>query len=279
MKRFFRILLIALTWMATGVILAVTVSSLAEREQGETLLSFAGLRFSVTGVGGAIAFLTIALFTVIWNSMIQPRKIGIRIPFPIWMNAIGFGLMPGCAVWKAFEHNTTLGSGTGLFEPLGPFPFLTADNCFQPSRIEFILAILCFAAMIFWLMIRRKEIPGNGDVMLIVLCVWGLIRGVTEGFRSIPFIRFGNVSFVQILFLILADIPLAVWTVRRLKGEKSTAFTVLEWFSVISCETVMVLNTCGVLSAGSGIGDLAVNAGCAVLGILLILTAGKESRY
>ena len=159
-----------------------------------------------------------------------------------------------------------------------PFPFVTADNCFQPSRIEFILAVLCFAAIVCWLVIRKKEIPGNGDLLLIVLCVWGMIRAFTDGLREIPFMQAGAVNLTQIVFLLISDIPMAVWTYRIEKKQKSTVFAVLEWIAVAGCQTALVLNTCGVISSGSGIGNLAVNAGCTILPILLMLLAGKDSR-
>ncbi len=276
--RIIRILFVALTWLLTAAVLAMAVSSAFERGGGETLISFGALRFSVTGAGASAAFLTIALFTLIWNAAIQKRKAGIRIPLPVWLNAVGFGLLPGAAIWKVFEHTTVLGRGTNLIEPIPEIPFFTGDGRFLPSRIDFVFALVCFTAIVLWLIFRKKDVPGNGDLLLTVLCVWGMIRAFTEGFRETTLIRAGNVSLTQIILLLIADIPLAVWTSRTGKNQKSTAFTVLGWVAVISCETVMVLNTAGTLSSGSGIGDLAVNAGCAALGMLLILMAGKDSR-
>ena len=278
MRRIFRVFYIALTWILTGAVLAVIISSTVERGEGEPLLSFIGLRFSVTGVGASIAFLTVALFTVFWNAAIQPRKPGTHIPLPVWINSIGFGLLPGAAVLKAFDHTTTVGKGISLFDPLPALPFVTDNGCFLPSRIEFILALLCFGVIICWLASRRKDIPGNGDLMLTVLCVWGMIRAGTEALRSSPLILAGTVNLIQIVFLIIADLPLCIWTIRMGRKQKGAAFAALEWIAVISCETVMVLNTCGVLTSGSGIGDLAVNTGCVILSTLLILMAGKDSR-
>ena len=278
MRRVFRFLYIAFAWILSATVFAIAVSSLAERGQGETLLSFIGLRFTVTGVGAAIVFLTVALFALFWNAVIQPRKPGTRIPLSVWLNSIGFGLLPGAAVWKVFDHTTTLGYGIPVPEPFPQIAFISADKCFLPSRIEFILAIVCFVAIVCWLMIRRKDIPGNGDLILTVLCVWGLIRSCTDGLRVIPFMQAGAVNLTQIIFLIIGDVPMAVWTYRLVKKQKSTIFTVLEWIAVISCEIVIVLNTSGVISSGSGIGNLAVNAGCTILSILVILLAGKDSR-
>lgn len=278
MRRVLRILYIALTWVLSAAIFAIAVSTLAERGEGETLLSFIGLRFSVTGVGAAIVFLTVALFALFWNAAIQPRKKGSHIPLSVWFNSIGFGLLPGAAVWKVFDHTTTLGRGVSVPEPIPQIPFFTSDSRFQPSRIEFILAVLCFAVIVCWLILRKKDIPGNGDLLLTVLCVWGMIRGCTEGLREIPFMQAGTVNLTQIAFLLIADVPLALWTFRLGRKQKNILFTALEWIAVISSETVMVLNTCGVISSGSGIGDLAVNAGCMILSMALILLAGKDSR-
>ena len=62
------------------------------------------------------------------------------------------------------------------------------------------------------------------------------------------------------------------------RTQKSTAFTVLEWVIAVGCGIVMVLHTAGILTVGSAAADTAVNAGCTILSMLLILLAGKDSR-
>ena len=195
------------------------------------------------------------------------------------VNAAGFGLLPGAAVWKIFEQFTALSKGTEVFEPLPAIPFLIPEGRFATSRIELILAAVCFAAVLMWLIARRKDLPGNGDLLWTVLCVWGLVRALTESFRAEPLLRAGNADLMQILFLVLADAGFAVWTERRIRTQKSAVFTAAEWIAVLTCETVMVLNTAGVLSIGSGIGDLVMLAGCTVLCTVLILLCGNDSRY
>ena len=235
------------------------------------------MQLTVTGIGAIVSLLVMLLFSGI-RILETRRQKETELTTGDLLNAAGFGLLPCIAVWKIFERGTILGTGTECFEPIGEIPLITAGGRFAPSAAEMILAAACFAGIILWLILRKDELPGNGDLLLTVLCVWGLIRAFTEGFRETALLRTGSVNLTQILLLLAADIPLAVWTVRMEASQKSTAFSVLEWIAVLSCEAVLVLNTMDILSAGSRIGDLAVNAGCVILSMLLTLAAGKDSR-
>lgn len=232
---------------------------------------------SVTGIGAAVSLLTFLLFAVFRTIGIRKRT-GTELCMGEILNSAGFGLLPGIGVWKIFEQNTLLSSGTEAFDPFLGLSAILHNGRFAVSRLEMILASLSFAGIVFWLIVRRKDLTGNGDLMLTVICIWGLIRAFTEGFREVTILRTDYLNLTQIMLLAAADIPMAVWTLRLEAQEKSTAFAVLEWIAVLSCETVLVLNTSGVLSAGSRAGDLAVNACCTVLCMLLILSAGKDSR-
>ena len=235
------------------------------------------LRFTATAAGAAISLAVFLLFGIFRLAETRKRT-GMETPSGNVLNAVGFGLFPGIAVWKLFEQSMPSGKGIACFEPLDGIPLITEGGNFTVSRAEMILACLCFAALVIWLILRKEDVPANGDLFLIFLCVWGLIRGFTEFFRQETYLRAGNVNLTQVLMLILADVPLAVWTVRLDTMQKSTAFSVLEWIAVLSCEAVTVLTTGGVLSAGSSIGDTAVIAGCMILCMLLMLPAGMDSR-
>ena len=261
----------------SAAVLAAGISSLTEQGGGETLFSFRFLRLTVTGIGWALSYLVILLFATIRLSGLRSRGsstggIGERL------DAFGFGLLPGAAVWKLFEMNTTLGRGKEVYDPLPELPLFTAKGCFAPSWIELVCCLICFAVILAWLAVRRQELAGNGDLMMTVVIVWGLFRAFTETFRAEPFAAAGSFNITQIILFALADICLAVWTVRKERTQKSTAFAVLEWIAVLACETAEVLTDGGILSAGSRIGDLAVTAGCTILCTLLMLLAGKDSR-
>lgn len=234
------------------------------------------MRITVTGAGGFISLLVLLLFSGF--RIMEGRNRTEEISAGEILNAIGFGILPGLTFWKIFEQHTVLGTGTGTFDPIGDLPLFTEKGCFAVSRTEILLAVLGFTAVVLWLAFRKDELPGNSDLLLTVLCLWGMMRAFTEGLRETTLLRAGIVNLTQILMLMLADLSLTVWTVRMEAAQKNTAFAVLEWIAVLSAQAVMVLNTTGVLSAGSPIGDLVVNGGCMLLSLLLILSAGKESR-
>ena len=235
------------------------------------------MKITFAGIGGMAAIITLIFFAGLW--ILETRKrTGADLRTGQILNGIGFGMLPGIAVWKIFESEIPPGRGTELFDPIGAIPWITEDGRFALSRIEMILAAVCFLGIILWLIARKEDLPGNGDLLLTVLCIWGLIRGFTEGLRAESFFRAGNISISQIGVLAAADVAMAVWTVRLDEAQKSTAFAILEWIAVLSCEAVTVLNTADILSAGSAVGDLAVNAGCAALCMALMLMTGRDSR-
>ena len=235
------------------------------------------MRISSIAIGAILSLLTMFLFA--FYRMIGYRKQP-NSGFILWkrLDCVGFGFLPAVAIWKVFEQETETGKGIRLFEPIPEIPFITVEGHFSVSRIEMILAVLCFISVVIWLAARKKELPGTGELIMTVVSVWGMIRAMTETLRQTPFLYAGNVNLTQILMLIAADIVLAIWTVRIGEAEKSTAFAVLEWIACLSCQGILVLNSAGILSAGSKISNLAVNTGCMLLSLILILSVGKESR-
>ena len=275
--RFLKFLLWVFLHLLLTALIILAVSALPDQESGGSLFMAAFFRITLSGTGAGLAFLTMSLF-----ASLRRRDLRKQGSTPLsagdWMNSLGFGLLPGIAVWKMFEQYTARAKGVPVFEPLPELPVLTEGGCFASARIDLVFALLCFLAIVLWLMLRKEEISGNGDLLLTVLCVWGLVRALTEGYRAEPLFTAGIVNLAQIVLLVLADIPLAVWTVRTGAKEKSAAFAALEWFSVLSAETVMSLITSAVLSTGSAIGDLALRVGCVALSMVVILLAGADSR-
>ena len=264
--------------LVAAVILSLVVSFLVEHEGDETVAAFSGLRITVTGIGAGLALLTFLLFATLKAADLR-RQGGENRIGGVRMDAVGFGLLPGIAVWKIFEQSLFLAQGKKVFEPLPEFPYLTAEGYFAPSRIEMILAVLIFTWIVIWLSARKRDLTGKGDLLLTVVCVWAMVRVLTEEYRAVPLITAGNVNLIQLLLLAGADVCLLIWTIRNEETEqRSTAFSVLEWITVLSCEAVLILNAAGVLTAGSQIGDLAVKAGCVILCLLLMMFSGKDCR-
>lgn len=274
--QFLKTVLRLLSVIVLAALITIAVSTLAERGRGETIVHFFGMRITVTGFGAAVSFLICALFAGLWKAK---QKGGANESADSgWLNAIGFGVLPGIAVWKIFEQYTTLSRGQTVIRPLPLIPFLTAEEAFCPSQIELLCAAAVFAGMVIWLMTIKKQPAGNGDLLQTIVCIWGMVRSTTELFRKEPLITIGKVNVAQILFMLAADVCLIFWTVRTDRMKKSTAAAVLEWVTVISCQSIIILNRLGIIAPGSGIGDLALTAGCAALCLILMLLSGKDSR-
>ncbi len=228
-------------------------------------------------IGGGLSLLVWILFSAV--RLIHQRKRSRPIKFGELMNHIGFGLLPGIAVWKIFEQNMYLSEGTPLIEPLSAVPFFTDGSLFFPCRIEAGCALACFSGIIIWLAARKEEIPGNGDLFLSVICLWGTIRCVTEQLRRYPLISAGDLRVMPVIFYLLAAGCFTIWTIRKKRAtENSTATIIAESVTAAGCGIAIILNSNHVFTVGSEIGDFMLVLGCGMLMAIISLLAGKDSR-
>ena len=126
-------------------------------------------------------------------------------------------------------------------------------------------------------MLRKNDLPGNGDLLLTVLCIWGLIRSVTENLR-VNTLRTGIFSFVILLAFCTELICLLIWSVRRRRKQKNPGLTAIEWAAVTGCGVLLAVQNAGMIALRSETANLAAAAGCAIVMGTLILSAGKDSR-
>ena len=236
----------------------------------DVLAEFGGVRLTVRMAGIIAALLILLLFMILRMTMNKKAASGERILLK-WLDGIGFGLLPAASVWKIFDTAYT-GSGRALIEPLPPIRWLTKNGNFLPCSIEAAAALLCFAGLCLWLIIRKEELAGKTDVLLVSLCLWSGIRVVTESFREVP----ANILRYVYCAIILAC--LAVWTVKQQKQPDAKRRAAGNWLAAILCTAMIVLTASGTLSVGSAIGDLAVITGCAALLVLLAMLCGNDSR-
>ncbi len=233
----------------------------------------------MTLTGLAAAILVFFLFGFLWIRETRKNSRE-KLTAAIILDAAGFGLFPGLAVWKIFEPYCRLGfmsRGKALFDPLGPVFFLTQEERFAPERIELAAILISFAGMVIWMMIRRQALPGNGDVFMTVICIWSVIRIVTETLRENA-LRIQEISVFMLCAIAAETAVMAIWTIRRGKRQKNAALTMLEWAAILACGVICILQDIRVLSMGSPIVNLIVTAGCCILTAALILSAGKDSR-
>lgn len=237
----------------------------------EVLTEIGGVKVTIKIAGLGIAFLVTVLFAALWLAD-RKKRTGRTASPGEWMNGAGYALLPAAAVWKAFEQMLRSAAGTEVAEPLPLIPWLTENGRYCPCRIELAAAVLCFIGVSLWLMFRRQETEGRGDLLLVTLCLWTAVRCVTESFRPAesPLIRYLCCSGMAVCLL--------WWTVRRNSIRRSLTRTAADWVAAAMCTGIIVVTTEGILSVGSRIGDLAVITGCAVLEATLTLIAGSDCR-
>ena len=236
----------------------------------EELFEAAGIKVTVTAVYGVFSVLILILFMSLWL-LGRKKRTGKDLFAGQVMNGIGFGLLPALAVLKAFQQAWT-GAGAKVTEPLPLILWLTEDGYYMPGRIETAAAAAAFAMICLWLILRRKEIPDNGDLLMIAVCIWAVIRLVTEDFRAEPWNLFRYTSCGTVLLCAV------IWSVRRAIRIRMPVRTAADITAVCICIAVNLLTSTQVVSAGSGIADFAVKTGSAALMLILTLMIGGDLR-
>ena len=236
----------------------------------DVLAEIGGIRLTVKTAGIIAAILTLLLFTLFRKRMNRKAAEETQ-PLLRWLDGIGFAFLPSAAVWKVFDSVYT-GAGREVITPLPPIAWLTENGRFIPCNIEMIAALLCFAGLCIWLMVRKDELIGKGELLIISLCLWSGIRVLTESFRE------AQNNVIRYVYCAAILICLAVWTTRQQVQPHSKQRSIGSWLAAVLCTAMIVLTSSGTLSVGSAIGDLAVIGGCAVLITLLVLLCGSDSR-
>ncbi len=237
---------------------------------GEILFEIAGIDVTVTGVYAVISVAVLFLFMSLWLSG-RKKRTGRDVFAGQVMNGIGFGLLPALAVLKAFQEAGT-GKGAKVLEPLPCIGWLSVDGYYMPGRIETAAAAVFFMIVCLWLIIRKNEMPDNGDLILITVCIWATIRLVSEDFRVHPMNLFRYTSCGTVLACA------SVWSVRRSGQIRMTARTIIDLTAICICIAVNLITSTHLLTVGSEIADFTVKTGSAALMLILTLMIGGDLR-
>ena len=181
----------------------------------EVLFEVAGVDVTVTGVYAVFSVVILFLFMGLWL-IGRKKRTGKEIFAGQVMNGIGFGLLPALAVLKAFQEAGT-GTGSKVLEPLPCIRWLSVNGYYMPGRIETCAAAVMFLLVCLWLILRKNELPDNGDLIMITVCIWAAIRLVTEDFRTQPMNLFRFTSCGTILLCAV------LWSVRRTRHIRMTS--------------------------------------------------------
>ena len=240
--------------------------------ENDLLTALGPVRISVAGVGAAVSLLTVLCFAAGWMAGNRNKAKACRA------DAVGFGLLPGIAVWKSFEQGTRLGLGTAVTEGLPILPWVTREGIWLPSRLESVLALILFAAVILWLMIRKKEWPAGWDLAGVSMTLWCAIRLITEGARAaepgiggMPPVRGWLAAAGMLLCLIF-------WTVRSARTGEHPGYFLACWGVWIAGIALTAVMRNGFLTLNHPIADCLAVVLSAALAMKAVLCMGRISR-
>lgn len=272
----FRKTLQALTGLISAAALAAAVSTLAFPAENDLLFSAGPVRIGVTGAGAGLGLLTVLAFAGCWIS-VRRKSAGDEKHAGV-LNAAGFGLLPGLAVWKCFEQYTVSGKGTRIPEGIISLPWITEDGICMPCRLEIILALMLFCALILWLTLRRKALPENGDVFGTAAAAWCASRLVTDGYHAEQLPWLGQSRITGWLFAGLMFAVLAAWTGRAFRQKKNTgyAFACVPVFAASVTLTALLRN--GIILKDNPPAVLVLMICSALLSLKAVLCMGRVSR-
>ena len=236
----------------------------------EALFDVSGITITITAVYGTASFLILILFMSLWL-MGRKKRSGKPIFAGQVMNGVGFGILPAVSLLKALQEMST-GNGSVTPDPIPKIPWLTVNDCYRPGRIEAVAALALFLIMCLWLIARKNEIPDNGDLLIISLCIWAAIRLVTEDFRDDPMDLFRFTSCGTIVSCLL------LWIIRRTWIHPSKLRSIIDILSVGTCVAVNLLTSFSILNAGSEIANFSVKTGSAGLMLVFTLIVGSDLR-
>lgn len=148
-----------------------------------------------------------------------------KLPSGTLLDAVGFGAPVGILVERLFEQGTQLGLGQTIGTGwMAEHPFFAMDDGYgyivhAVFRYEAVAAAVVFAVMLAWMLIRRGSVTVNGDLLLVMLSLFGAAQVVLESFRNDGHMLLGFVRLNQVTAIVFPVAALAIWTARAHRGE------------------------------------------------------------
>lgn len=149
-----------------------------------------------------------------------------RLPAGKLLDAVGFGILPGVIVERLFEADTELGMGQPIDGGwMAEHPFFAVDDGWgyivhAVFHYEAVVAAVLFAVVLCWLILRRNHTRTNGDVLLVVIALFGASQALLESLRNDGHMLIGFVRVNQVVSIVLPVAALTVYTIRAHRGMR-----------------------------------------------------------
>ena len=255
----------------SGILLAgltaIAMGTWGLPEENDLLYEISGFRISVSGIGAGISLLTVLAFADGWAALRKKQGEQQGSTDGVW-NGLGFGLLPGIAVWKCFEQATAMRIGAAVPEGMQVIAMFSSEGRYLPARMEICLALILFLLTVIWLMVRKQPFPGNGDLAGVALTLWGGGRLITDACHGEACL-FGLGGVTGWIAAGLMAAVLIHWTGRTIRQRKNIGYA---W----ACAPVFVLSIAAVTLIRNGIPELGNPPAEAVLTVCFTLLAVKS---
>ena len=166
-------------------------------------------------IGALLGLIIAAAITEKWQ----------KLPSGTLLDAVGFGAPIGIMVERLFEEGTQLGLGQTIGTGwMADHPFFAMDDGYgyivhAVFRYEAVAAAVVFAVVLVWMVIRRGNVTVNGDLLLIMLSLFGALQIILESYRNDGHMLLRFVRLNQVVSIVFPVVALAIWTARAHRGE------------------------------------------------------------
>ena len=275
MKKRLKVLQAVCALLASAM-LAVAVTMLIFPSEPELLCAFGPVRVCVAGIGCAFSLLTVLAFADIWICFMRKRT-NADTPGNT-VNGVGFGLLPGLAMLCFFLQYTSFGKGCRLPDYLPAIPWITENGILYPCRTEAVLILSAFAAICIWLVLRKTDIPPDGDLLPVSLTLLCTVCILSYGIRKqwtpiawMPDLRMCIPCAMMLLCLIY-------WICRSARMKKNTGYILFCTPVFMAGCAVLVTGASGLLRIGRQPADMIVRTVCGLLCMKAVICMGRVTR-
>ena len=213
---------------------ALMFGTVVVRRSNDVLWAFGSFRLTVMGAGVGLSVLTMLAFANAWIGVRNRQDPNGMCPGRFW-NGIGFGFLPAAAVWKTFEMSSPMSQGFPAPTGFWGIPYVIKDCEWMPTRIELAAALILFTILVIWLMLRKRDVPENGDLAGLSLTLYSAVRLLSGDLRVRHIDVLGGTTSTGLIALGVMACVMIWWIVRFIRKGVSPSYA-------LACVPIFVIS-------------------------------------
>lgn len=191
--------------------------------------------------------------------------------------AFGFALLPAVAMIRLFEEYTSGAEGIPVRIAFLRNTWFAAD-VYRINRMEAVVVLELFAALVFWVMLRKTTVKPDGDLLLVALALLGASMNGLGRLHAVNFIPALPCPADQVIGAALMLLLLLAWTIRALKQGGHGLMTLVCWVVFLLGLSPQTLLLWTDLTAGAELYDEIIVWVGLLLSLKALLCLGRVTR-